>query len=330
MAVSIAPSVGPSLPEWRHPTGWVGGQLFVSRLGLGAESKRSVNCKEEKYGTLRRIKQITTYDDPAMVAAWSRASASRASYLADPTARMLDLAGIRPGHRVLVVGTGIGEEALNAATRVGTAGEVVATDASAAMIAEASRSVARAKVANVRCLVMDAQNLKFRPRTFDAVISRNTLMFIPDLTLALAEMNRVLKWKGRIAATVWAAARRNPRLSDPLEAARALGVKGPPTATFRIALRLGAPSLLAVALGGAGFSDVMVERWPVVARYDTVNAAVQEAMDHTGTRELMELLSRDSEKRMSRSLARRWQKYAGQGGVNLPGEQLVATGAKPA
>ena len=94
------------------------------------------------------------------------------------------------------------------------------------MIAEANRSVARAKVTNVRCLVMDAQNLKFRPRTFDAVISRNTLMFIPDLTLALAEMNRVLKWNGRIAATVWAAARRNPRLFGPLEAARALGVNG--------------------------------------------------------------------------------------------------------
>jgi len=265
-----------------------------------------------------------------MVAAWRRASASRASYLADPTARMLDLARIAPGHRVLVVGTGIGEDALDAATRVGTAGEVVATDVSAAMIAEAIRSVATARVANVRCLVMDAQHLKFRPSTFDAVISRNTMMFIPDLTLALAEMNRVLKWKGRIAATVWASARRNPRLSDPLQAARALGVKRPPTATFRIALRLGAPSLLATALRRAGFSDVVVERWPVVARYETVTAAVQQAMDHTGTRELMELLSRDSERRMSRSLARRWQKYAIQGGVNLPGELLVAAGAKSA
>lgn len=279
---------------------------------------------------LRRVKQITTYDQPEMVAAWRRASASRTSYLAGSTARMLDLARIAPGHRVLVVGAGIGEEALVAATRVGTAGEVVATDASAAMIAEATRSVAREKVANVRCLVMDAQHLQFRPRTFDAVISRNALMFIPDLARALAEMNRVLKSKGRIAATVWASARRNPRLSGPLEAARALGVDVPPTATFRFALRLGAPSLLATALRGAGYSDVVVERWPVVARYDTVNAAVLEAMDHTGTRELMELLSHDSERRMSRSLAQRWQKYAGRGGVNLPGEQLVAAGAKSA
>jgi hypothetical protein len=68
----------------------------------------------------------------------------------------------------------------------------------------------------------------------------------------------------------------------------------------------------------------------MVARYETVNAAVQEAMDHKGTRELMDLLSHDSEKRMSRSLAQRWQKYAGEGGVILPGEQLVAGGVKSA
>jgi enediyne biosynthesis protein CalE5 len=226
------------------------------------------------------------------------------------------------------VGAGIGEEALEAAAMVGAGGEVVATDVSAAMIAEATRSVAAARVANVRCVIMDAQHLNFRPSTFDAVISRNTLMFIPDLSRALAEMKRVLKGKGRIAATVWSSARRNPRLSGPLEAARALGVDVPPTATFRFALRLGTPSLLAAALRGAGLCDVVVERRPVVARYDTVDAAVHEAMDHKGTRELMELLSGDSERRMSRSLARRWQKYARRGGVSLPGEQLVVAGAK--
>lgn len=290
----------------------------VSRSEGGAQTPRGV----------KQVKQLTTYDDPAAVAAWRRAAASRAAYLAAPTARMLDLARIAPGHRVLVVGTGTGEEALAAANRVGTAGEVVATDVSAAMIAEASRSVAAAKVANVRCLVMDAQYLKFRPSTFDAVISRNALMFIPDLPLALAEMNRVLKSRGRVAASAWGSARRNPRLSGPLEAAQALGVKPLPTATFRIALRLGAPSLLTTALREAGFSDVVVERWPVVARYDTVNEAVQEAMDHGGTRELMQLLSGDSGKRMWRSLAQRWQKYAVPGGVHLPGEQLVAAGAK--
>ena len=242
---------------------------------------------------------------------------------------MLDLARIRPGYRVLVVGTGTGEEALEVATLVGAAGEVVATDVSAAMIAEATRTFSAAKVANVRCLVMDAQQLKFEARTFDAVIARNALMFIPNLPLALTEMNRVLKSQGRIAGTVWASAHRNPRISGPLDAARALGITPPATATFRIALRLGAPSTLACAMRHAGFSNVLVERCPVIARYDTLDEPIEVAMEHGGTRELMALISGDSAKRMRRSLQQRWQKFAVPGGVHIPGEQLVVAGTKP-
>jgi SAM-dependent methyltransferase len=278
---------------------------------------------------LKGVKQITTFEDPAAVAAWRRAAASRASFLAGPTARMLDLAQIRPGYRVLIVGTGTGEEALEVAALVGLAGEVVATDISAAMIAEATRTIAAARVANVRCLVMDAQQLLFEARTFDALIARNALMFIPNLPLALTEMHRVLKSPGRIAATVWASARRNPRISGPLDAARSMGTTPPPTATFRIALRLGVPSALATAMRHAGFSDVVVERLPVMARYDTLNEPVEIAMEHGGTRELMALISGDSAKRMRRSLRKRWQKFTVPGGVHIPGEQLVAAGTKP-
>lgn len=294
----------------------------------GAESALLPHRLEERPATLTRIKHITIYDDPATLVAWRRAATSRASYLAAPTRRMLELAHIAPGHRVLVVGTGTGEDALDAAALVGATGEVVATDVSGAMIAEASRSVEAANITNIRCLVMDAQTLEFGPSTFDAVISRNALMFIPNLALALAEMNRVLKLRGRIAVSTWASASRNPRLSDPLEAARALGVRPPPTAAFRIALRLGAPSLLTTALREANFSDVAVERSPVVGRYGTLQEAVQQVMDHAGTRELVKLLAGDSEERMSRSLVQRWKKFAIPERVHLPGEQLLAAGTK--
>jgi SAM-dependent methyltransferase len=277
---------------------------------------------------MRRVKQTTTFGEAANVAAWRRHEASRAAFLAPSTTRMLRLARLASGHRVLVIGAGTGEEALLAASRVGAAGEVVATDVSALMIAEAKRSVAAAKVSNVRCLVMDAQELRFRAGAFDAVIARNSLMFIPDLPLALSEMNRVLEPGGRIAATVWAAARRNPRLAAQLEAARAMGAKLPPALTYRLALRLSAPAVLAGALREAGFSDVVVERQPLVAHHDSLDEAVEAVMDGGAARQVIALLSGDSEARMRRSLQRRWRKYVGRGGVELPGEQLVAAGTK--
>jgi hypothetical protein len=67
---------------------------------------------------------------------------------------------------------------------------------------------------------------------------------------------------------------------------------------------------------------------PVVARYETLNAAVEVAMDHPGTRELVLLLPSGSEKRMRRSLAQRWARYRDSDGVHVPGEQLVAAGMK--
>lgn len=276
--------------------------------------------------SLNGVKQVTSYDDPAAAASWRRAAASREEYLAAPTVRLLDLTGVGPGARVLAVGVGTGGEAVDAAVRVGPAGEVVATDRSAAMITQAEQAVAEKRLVNI--LVMDAQRLDFPPETFDAVISRNALMFVPDLAQALAEMRRVVKAGGRIGGTVSASRGRNPRISGPLDAARALGATAPPTATFRIAVRLGAPAAFAAALRNAGFSDVVVERWPVVARFDTLDEAVAQAMDHGGTRELIRLLRPGSEERMRRSLHSRWRRYTDGRQVRLPGEQLVAVGTK--
>ncbi|WP_040741222.1 SAM-dependent methyltransferase, partial [Nocardia tenerifensis] len=53
------------------------------------------------------------------------------------TARLLELAGVRPGHRVLDVGTGTGEPALSAAGVVGSTGAVTGIDLAPDMIARA-------------------------------------------------------------------------------------------------------------------------------------------------------------------------------------------------
>lgn len=200
---------------------------------------------------------------------------------------------------------------------------MVATDASEAMIAEAKRAVARTHLRNVRCLCMDAQELDFASESFDAVIARNVLMFTPDLSRALAETRRVLRVAHRMSATVWSSARANPRLSGPLQAARALGIRPTSEATFRIALRLGAPNVLASALRRAGFHEIEYERIPVVATYNALDEAVQQTMEHGGTQELLAMLPGGSEARMRAYLSARWQQFSGSGGVRLPGEQLV-------
>lgn len=57
--------------------------------------------------------------------------------------RLVDLARIRPGHRVLDLGTGLGEPAFTAARRVGPNGSVVATDLSSALLSLAREEAVR-------------------------------------------------------------------------------------------------------------------------------------------------------------------------------------------
>jgi ubiquinone/menaquinone biosynthesis C-methylase UbiE len=105
---------------------------------------------------------------------------------------MLDLAGVKTGSSVLDVGAGAGDFALTAARRVHPTGHVLATDISASMLEIAAESAAHEALTNISTRVADAQHLDLASDSFDAAISRNCLMLIPDYRLALTEIRRVL------------------------------------------------------------------------------------------------------------------------------------------
>jgi hypothetical protein len=67
-----------------------------------------------------------TYGSTAAAEGWRRSAAARAQFLAPITERMLDLAGIALGSRVLDVASGTGEQTLLAARRIGPNGSVLA------------------------------------------------------------------------------------------------------------------------------------------------------------------------------------------------------------
>ena len=117
--------------------------------------------------------------------------------LGRPIPRMVELAGeaVRGAERVLEVaaGTGLVTPALAAG-----AGEVIATDYSAAMVATLERRVRDARVANVRCEQADLYALRFDVGAFDAVVAANVLHLVPDLPGALTVLRRVLKPGGKI------------------------------------------------------------------------------------------------------------------------------------
>ena len=91
-----------------------------------------------------------TYGSSEAAAGWQRSAVARAQILAPLTDRMLDLAGVDIGHRVLDVAAGTGEQTLLAAQRVGPTGTVLATDIAVRMLALAEEAAARAGLRNVK------------------------------------------------------------------------------------------------------------------------------------------------------------------------------------
>lgn len=120
--------------------------------------------------------------------------------------RLVSMAVIAPGQRVLDIGTGTGVVALEAARLAGAAGKVVGVDLSPKMLAAAeTQSRAAGLVERVEFKAMDAEALTFEDASFDAVVSLFALLHFPNPAMALREMFRVLKPGGTLVVAVGSA-----------------------------------------------------------------------------------------------------------------------------
>jgi SAM-dependent methyltransferase len=185
--------------------------------------------------------------------------------------RLVELGGARAGQRVLDIATGSGEPALTAARAVGQSGHVVAVDMSAGMLAIAKERIDSAGLKNVELVESDAESLVLDAHSFDAVLCRWGLMFMPDLDGLLQRLHRALIPGGRIATAVWSSADKVPLCGLARDAIRRItGVVPPPNAPDP--LKLADTSILDRALVGAGFRDVSIERLTVTFEFASADA----------------------------------------------------------
>jgi ubiquinone/menaquinone biosynthesis C-methylase UbiE len=150
----------------------------------------------------------TTIDHPVDLAAvkerqqatWASGDYSAVAAIIVPVAeRLVDLADLRSGSRVLDVATGSGNAAL-AAARLGS--DVVGIDYVEALL-ERGRERAKAEGLIVDLRLGDAEDLAFPDRSFDAVLSVFGSMFAPDHARTAREIARVTRPGGTIALASW-------------------------------------------------------------------------------------------------------------------------------
>lgn len=110
----------------------------------------------------------------------------------------LAVAELRPGERVLDLGSGGGIDVLLSARRVGEAGFAYGVDMTEDMLALARANAAKAGVSNVEFLAGTIEEVPLPDGAVDVVISNCVVNLSVDKPAVLAEMFRVLSPGGRI------------------------------------------------------------------------------------------------------------------------------------
>jgi len=262
-------------------------------------------------------------------AAWRRWNPTLDRWYGEPTRRMLDLARIRPGQRILDVAAGAGEPAVSAAERVGPHGYVLATDLSEGIV-ELARQVALERgLAQVETRAMDGEALDLPAASFDAVLCRLGLMYMPHPVTALREWRRVLKEGGRVAVVVFSTPDRNPWGAVPASIIRRRAQLPPPAPGQPGPFSLGDPGVLEDAFRRAGFAQPEVHAVPVPHRAARAAEYVRVAREaFGGFNAMMAQLSPPEREAAWNEIEASMRSFESHGGFEAPGECLVAAATK--
>jgi enediyne biosynthesis protein CalE5 len=218
---------------------------------------------------LERLKNEQKRDWDGAAAGWKKWWPVLERAAQSVSGRLVDLARIGAGARVLDIATGSGEPAVTAARRVAPAGHVVAVDQSPGMLAIARERAGALSLANIEFRESDGEALTITESNFDAVLCRWGLMFMPDVAGAVSGFRQRLVAGGRLAVAVWSTADKVPMISIANETVRKLANLPPPQAGALDPLRLADTSILNDALQRAGFQDIAIERMPVTFEFDS-------------------------------------------------------------
>ena len=193
--------------------------------------------------------------------------------------RMVELAGIDSGDRVLDIASGPGDPGLVAAERVGSTGHISLTDISGAMLDVARRRADSRGLKHVSFHETDAEGLSIEGALFDSALARWGFMFFPDRPAALEAVKGRLKPGGRLVAAVWGPPAKAPLISAaPMTIMKALDVAPPPPGTPGV-FALADPTPFVAELEAAGFSSVEVEDVEVAFTFDSAETYVEFMQD---------------------------------------------------
>ena len=274
---------------------------------------------------------MTTANTPAqdwgaVAAAWDSSADYVDRHSMAATERLVAAADVQQGDHVLELAAGPGSLGSIWSGLVGAAGRVVISDIAPSMVEVARRR--NVGLSNVEFAVLDVAAIDRPDASFERVVCRMGLMFTLDPGRAFAEIRRVLRPGGRLAALTWAGMEHNPWMTCVGMAAMINGLMagGPPVGPGGI-FSLGDPAALAV-LARSQFRDVEVEEVPVTFESDSIEAHVAQVSSLAGP--LAAAFASATPEQLAAvdtTAAQLAADYTTSDGLVLPGRALLVTGA---
>jgi len=262
-------------------------------------------------------------------AAWRRWNPTLDRWYGEVTRQMLDLARIQPGQRILDIAAGAGEPSVSAAERVGPGGYVLATDISEGIV-ELALQVARERgFKQIETRAMDGEKLDLPDASFDAVLCRLGLMYMPHPVTALREWRRALRAGGRVAVIVFSTPDRNSWGAMPASIIRRRAQLLPPVPGQPGPFSLGDPGALEGVFNQAGFTNPEVRAVPVPLRMASAAEYVQVAREAFGAfNAMMAHLPPQERDSVWNEVESSLRSFESPGGFEVPGECLVGAATK--
>jgi ubiquinone/menaquinone biosynthesis C-methylase UbiE len=177
------------------------------------------------------------------------------------SAKVFPSLAVKEGDRVLDVGCGFGDTAIQFAGTVGPEGSVVGIDCCSGFLEFAHKDAAAAGVDNVEFIEGDAQFHPFEPE-FDFCFSRFGTQFFENPVAGMKNMRRALKPGGTMTMIVWRKIEDNPWLGLPKEII--MRYLPPPGEDGRTCgpgpFSMADQDLVTRQLEAAGYTDIQFER----------------------------------------------------------------------
>ncbi len=243
--------------------------------------------------------------------------------------RLVADARLRAGFRMLDLGSGTGYPALLAAQTVGPGGSVLGLDLAERMLDVAKRKALSLKLSNISFRAGDVTSLPFEATSFDAITSRFCLMFLPEIPKAVAEIVRVLKPGGWVAAAVWSVPEKNPSLSVAMGAIRQVIELPPPDPTAPGIFRLARQGELAELFQRSGLTEVTDHEFSGEWSYASPDEYYTSLMEIAAPiQNLMAHLAEAQKQEVKRLIVQAASQFVRGGRVTFPFVAKIVTGRK--